>query len=277
MYYLYKKSKNAVLPKFHYSFKSFEEFYAIAHLLEVPVIGAYYIQIKSDSYKDIIGFINIEHQFSTLLVYIELGESLLDYISLQKPNVSVLNSKSNFEVFKELIEKYRILFDKKCIDIMYSAIGHSYSDMDEALELLSKTYPNQMITKNELNKLFVLDDTVYPRSVCIMYIRMDRWRRSKLNKCIDYFGNDLVLYSMRKTVRKLLDDKIKYLKTGSGGYLAKTLPTMNIVRMAIALDYERRGFMDITTILELYERGETINDIVQERTIPVADEEYYAY
>ena len=151
--------------------------------------------------------------YSTLVVYIETSESLLEYITLQKPQVSILNSKSNFEVFKELIEKYRILFDKNCIQTMYSAIGHSYSDMDEALELLQKTFPNKKITVNELNKLFVIDDTVYPRNVCISYIRMDRWRKSKLNKCLDYFGNDLVLYSMRKTVRKFLDEKIKYLKT----------------------------------------------------------------
>ena len=275
MYYLYKKSKSSELPKFHYMFKSFEEFYKIANLLEVPLIGSYYIQIKSDSYKDIMNFLNIEHTYSALVVYIEMSESLLEYVALQKPQVSMLDSKSNFEVFKELIEKYRILFDKNCIRLMYSAIGHSYADMDEALELLQKTYPNTKITKNELNKLFVIDDTVYPRSVCIMYIRMDRWRQARLRKCIDYFGNDLVLYSMRKTTRKLLDEKIKYLKTGRGSYLARTLPAMNIVKLAMALDYERRGFMDVTTILNLYEKGETINDFVQKRTVSFADEKHY--
>ena len=256
-------------------FKNFSEFYNIANILEVPLIGSYYIQIKSDSYKDIMNFLNIEHMYSTLVIYIETSESLLEYITLQKPQVSILNSKSNFEVFKELIEKYRILFDKNCIQIMYSAIGHSYSDMDEALELLQKTFPNKKITVNELNKLFVIDDTVYPRNVCISYIRMDRWRKSKLNKCLDYFGNDLVLYSMRKTVRKFLDEKIKYLKTGSGSNLIKTLPTENIIKLSKALDYERGTFMDVTTVLNLYERGETIYDFIQKRALSASDEEYY--
>lgn len=256
-------------------FTTFDEFYPIANLLEVPLIGSYYIQIKSDSYKDIMSFLNVEHNYSMLVIYIEVSESLLEYIALQKPQVSMLDSKSNFEVFKELIEKYRILFDKNCIQTMYSAIGHSYADMDEALELLQKTFPNTTITRNELNKLFVIDDTVYPRSVCIMYIRMDRWRKARLKKCIEYFGNDLVLYSMRKTTRKLLDEKIKYLKTGKGSYLIKTLPTMNIVKLAMALDYERRGFMDITTILNLYEKGETVNDFIQERALSFADEKHY--
>ena len=115
MYYLYKKSKGNALPAFRYNFKKFEDFYEIAKLLEVPVVGNYYIRIKSDSFKDIMNFINVSESYALLIVYIEVSESLLNYITLQKPNVSLLESKSNFEVFKELISKYGILFKENCI------------------------------------------------------------------------------------------------------------------------------------------------------------------
>lgn len=277
MYYLYKKSKSTELPEFQYIFKKFEDFYEIAKLLEVPLIGAYYIKIKTDSYKDIMNFIDCAETYSTLVIYIEVSESLLNYITLQKPTVQLLESKSNYEVFKELVSKYGILFKKNCLRTMYFAIGHSYAEMDEALELLQRTFPDvSPITENEISRLFVVDNTIYPRSVCIMFIRLDRGRYSNLNKCIEYFGNDMVLYSMRKTARKFLEEKINYLKTGRGSKLIALLPYLNIVRLCNALDYSRGRFMDIRTILTLYEEGVYVNDTLQERTFSLTDEEYYA-
>lgn len=277
MYYLYKKSKSTELPEFQYIFKKFDDFYEVAKLLEVPLIGAYYINIKTDSYKDIMSFINTSESYSTLVVYIEVSESLLNYITLQKPTVKLLESKSNYEVFKELISKYGILFNKNCIRTMYFAIGHSYADMDEALELLQRTFPDvSPITENEISKLFIVDNVTYPRNVCIMFLRLDRGRYSNLRKCIDHFGNDLVLYSMRKTAKKFLQEKLIYLKTGKGSKLISMISYLNIVKLCNALDYNRRRFMDITTILTLYEQGVTINDTLQKRTISITDEEYYA-
>lgn len=275
MYYLYKKTRNTELPEFMYSFGKFEDFYQVAKVLEVPVIGNYNIRIKSDSYNDIIEFIRQSDSYNTLIVYIEISESLLNYISLQLPNVSLLSSQSNYEVFTELITKYKILFNKGCIRLMYSAIEHTYTEMSEALELLQKTYPNQTITEKELSELFVVDNIIYPRNVCIMYLRLDRWRESKLRKCVEYFGNDLVFYSIRKNVNQFLKDKTKYLKTGKGSGIIKMLPTNNIVRMFYAVNSGRRGFKDIVTIMKLYEKGLVINDYLQERTISYTDDKYY--
>ena len=277
MYYLYKKSKSNELPEFVYTFKGFDDFYEVAKLLEIPLVGSYYIRIKTDSYKDIMNFIEVENSYNHLVIYIEISETLLEYIVLQKPQVSLLDSKSNFEVFKELISKYNILFDKGCIERLYFAIGHSYIEMSEALDLIKQTYPNtSLITNNELSRLFVIDRLIYPRSVCIMYLRLDRGRQSNLEKCIEYFGNDLVMFSMRKTARKFLDEKTKYLKTGRGSNLIKTIPMDNIVKLCCALDYNRGIFKDIRTILSMYEKGEFVNDTLQKRTYSLTDEKYYA-
>lgn len=277
MYYLYKKSKGATLPKFAYTFGKFSDFYEIAKLLEVPFFDAYYIRVKSDSYKDILQFMEVHENYPTIIVYIEVSESLLDYIRLQKPGASLLDSKSNYEVFCELVSKYGVLFAKGCIRTMYFAIGHDYAEMNEALELLTKTFPDTSpITEKEISELFIVDKLIYPRSVAILYLRMDRGRKGGLKRCIEYFGNDLVLFAMRKNVQSFLKDKIKYLKTGKGSGLIKTIPTNNLVRLYDALVLNRRGFKDITLILSLYEKGVTVNDFVQNRTVSFADAEYNA-
>lgn len=277
MYYLYKRSKSTELPKFDYSFNKFDDFYAVTKLLEVPLIGTYHIRVKSDVYKDIVNFMNVSGQYSTMFIYIEVGEALLDYVILHKPDVSLLESKSNFELFKELVTKYNILFDKNCVKTMYYAIGHSYAEMDEALQLLSTTFKDvKVITLNEISKLFVVDNIVYPRSVCIMFLMQYRGRYGNLNKCMTTFGNDMVLYSIRKSARNFLDEKTKYLKTGYGSKLIQMMPYMNIIKLLNCIDYSRGKFMDVRSILSMYEKGVTVNDTLQKRTLSLADEEYYS-
>ncbi len=273
MYYLYKKSRSVALPKFTYTFTKFQDFYALANVLTASLTGTYYVRIKSDSYKDIMQFIESEGNYPWLNIYIETSQSLMDYITLRKPNINLLSAKSNYETFCDLISKYEMLFDVGCIQILYSAIDHEYGAMVEALELLQQEYPDvRKYTKKEIAALFVVDNLIYPRSVCISYLRLDRWRKSKAFKCVDYFGNDLVLYAIRKNVVSLLDEKIKYLKTGNGSNLIKTIPVNNIVRLYNALHYGRGKFMDILTILDLYEKGETVNDNLQKRALSYTNE-----
>lgn len=265
MYYLYKKSKQVQLPQFHYRFKRFDEFYDLANRMKISIFGVLYINIVSDAYDDIVNFIEVSEQYSGMIIYIEVNEALLGYIKLAKPYASMLSGQSNYEVYKTLVNKYSILFDKGVMDKVYFSIGHSYEEMDEAMILIKDSYPNEVIITLEMaTKIFVIEDLIYPRSVLISYLRLDRGRRNNLDKCVEYFGNDLVLYSMRKTMRKFLKEKISYLKSGKGSYLIKTIPVCNLIFMADVLDYNRHGFKEIKTIMALYEKGETINDFVHE-------------
>lgn len=272
MYYLYKKSKSVALPRFTYTFAKFEDFYQTAKVLTASLVDTYSIRIKSDSYKDIVQFISSGQDYPWMTIYIETTQSIMDYVSLTKPNVSMLSAKSNWDTFTDLISRYGILFDRGCIQILYRAIDHEYDSMIEALELIKQEYPNKKITEKEVSSLFVVDNLIYPRSVCISYLRMDRWRRSRAVKCVDYFGNDLVLYSIRKNVVGFLNEKINYLKTGKGSALIKQIPVYNIIRLYNALHAGRVGFKDILVILDLYEKGETVNDTLQERTLSYSDE-----
>lgn len=277
MYYLYKKAKGNSLPNFSYTFKKFEEFYNVANVLTVPLVGTYNINVKSDSYDDVKQFINISYTYQYLVIYIEVSENLLEYIVMHIPKVQLLDSKSNYELFKELVEKYGILFKKGCLKTLYFAIGHTYEEMTEALEQIKYTFPDvREISDTELNELFVIDKLIYPRSICIAYIRLDRGRKTQLTKCVGYFGNDLVLFAMRKAAKKFLEEKIQYYKTGKGSNLIKTMPMENIIKMNMALMYKRSSFMDIYTIMSLYEKGVYVDDFIQRKTVSSSDEEYYS-
>lgn len=278
MYYLYKKSKSVALPSFAYTFAKFSDFYAMAEVLTVSLVDSYFIRIKSDSYKDIMQFIESPNNaYPGLTIYIETTQSLMDYIVLRKPAVSLLSSKSNYETFEDLISRYKILFDRGCVKTLYFAIEHDYTSMVEALELILQTYPDvSPITEKEIANLFIVDKLIYPRNVCIAYLRLDRGRAGQLRKCVDYFGNDLVLYAIRKNLGNFLEEKTKYLKTGKGSGLIKTIPLMNIVKMYNAINFGRGRFKDITTILSLYEKGATIDDTLQKRTVSYPNEKYNA-
>lgn len=264
MYYLTKKQKLSEAPKFDWELKGFDEFYELAKITTVPILGTYYIKVKSDNYNDIIHFIDTSDQYSYMVIYVEVSESLLKYIALRKPHVSLLNSKTDFEIWLTLIEKYELLFDKKVHILLYNSISHDYQDMVDALELLKDKIPhNILITKSILQNYFVLDTIVYPRTVLMSYLRMDRFRKSKLKTCINDMGNDLVFYSMRKTLRKLLTEKIAYLKSGTGPTYIKGIPIENIVKMLYLFDYDNRHFHDVYTLLNMYEKGDCLNDYLR--------------
>ncbi len=265
MYWLYKKDKSLVLPIFDYTFGSFKDFYEVSKVIKIPLLkSAYNVKIKTDSYSDLKEFLDRSGEFSFLQIYVQVEESMLRYVKMNNPNVSLIDSKSNWEIFEELVSMNNVLFKHGCMKIFYNAVPHTYEDINAGLSDLKVMFPNTEITEKELSELFPIDTYVYPRQVLIAYLKMDRWRQSKLNKCLEVFGNDLTLYAMRNNCKKIFESKIKYLKTGIGNYLDKLLPSKNIVFMMDLLVYNRRGFKDIYTILSLYERGETINDFISD-------------
>lgn len=268
MYWLYKKSKSLVLPDFDYTFANFNEFYELSKVIKIPLLkSAYNIKIKTDNYDALIEFIDRSSEFVFLQIYVEIEESLLKFIKMGRPSVTLLDSKTNWEVFEELVSAHEILFKHGAMKLFYNAIPHTYDDINAGLNEIKVMFPNQEIGEKELAQLFPIDSYIYPRQVLIAYLRLDRWRESKLNKCVDTFGNDLVLYAMRNNCKKIFESKVRYLKTGIGEGLVKQIPVKNLVSMMNLLWYDRRGFKDIGTILYIYERGETINDFVPRKTV----------
>jgi hypothetical protein len=266
VYYLYSKAKKGSLPKFDYTFNKFEDFYAIGKILTRKLDGLYEVNIKANKYDEVMEFINISEQYWYLNIYITMAEPLLDRVLKGKPAANTLSMKDDYEVWTDLIQKYNILFDKGCIKKIYWSIKHDYDTMTNALTEIKSAYGDRIVTMKMVEKVIQLDDFVYPRSVCISYVKMDRFRRSRLNKSVQCFGSDLVYYAMRKNVTNLLEAKMQYFKTGNGNNLIKALPMDNLVKLNYAFIVAPSGFKDIYTLLNLYEKGVYLDDYLQERT-----------
>ena len=267
MYYLYDKTSHKDLPSFDFIYANFEDFYMSADVLTISLYCAYNICIKSESYDKIKTFVRSANQYKDMNIYIEVNKSLLEYIQLYNTDISTIDTLTDYEVYEELVKRYGVLFDKGCAKKLYFGLEHTYSVMEEAIQKIASLYPaGTLITYDILTNLFVLENTIYPRQVCIQFIRMDRWRWQKFNKCKEQFNNDMITYSIRKNCRKFLKDKYQYLKSGVGSNLIKTLPIENIIKMLLVFDYNRRGFMDVEILLNMYERGDNVNDLLSKRT-----------
>lgn len=266
MYYLFSKKTDNAVPRCTYNFNNFKDFYNIASSLTRGIRGKYNIKVKSDSLSEVKEFINNEERYSYLDVYIEVSDTLMDLVQLSKPGARRLSAQDNYEVWKDLISKFKLLFDTRCADMLYWSIEHTYEKMYGTLSTLSKAYGYKAITKPMIEKFFILDETVYPRNVCISYIRMDRFRKGKLTKCLASFGNDITFYAIRKNVRQLLDSKLAYLKTGRGSDLIKSLELDNILKLTYAFESCPQGICDVYIVLNLYEKGDYINAYLQQGT-----------
>lgn len=266
MYYLFKKKTDNTVPRCTYNFNNFKDFYNVAPSLTRTIRGKYNIKVKTDSLSELREFIDNEQIYGHLDVYIEVSDTLMNLIQLSKPGARKLSAQDNYEVWQELISKFKLLFDIKCADMLYWSTEHTYDKMQNTLSTLSKAYGYRLITKPMIEKYFILDETVYPRNVCISYIRMDRFRRSKLTKCLSSFGNDIAFYAIRKNTRQLLNSKLIYLKTGKGSDMIKSLELENILKLNYAFENCPQGIRDVYIILNLYEKGAYINDYLQQRT-----------
>lgn len=261
MLYLYIKSKKTVLPNIHFSFRNLEDFKGIVKSLTYTFTGPYAIKLKELSKEEIIELVNSSDIYKHVDIYIEVNESLLKYVRSYYPSVKTINSISYYELYEKLIKKYNLLLERGGLKFLYSVIEKDYDAMEEFIANLKGIYGNNPVSIKTLKENYILDDYTYPRTALISYLRMERWRESRLKKSINQFGNDLVLYSMRKNIRRIFNDKLNYLTTGDGAGYVKYIPTNNIIAMMNALDYSRGRFKDIFLILKLYEKGITINDI----------------
>lgn len=269
MYVIRKAKKKATYPDTNYSFKDFKGFYEIAENLDVPIFGKYAVIIKTEDVEQITEFINNEQRYSEFVVYIYTSQAVIDYMSLRKPDLKVDSGKSEYQTFVELIKKHGILFSKGVDDLLYKSIEHSYEEMDNVLLRIKVEYPNTEITEKLLEQLVVLNKVIYPRVVLMAYLRQDRWRLQKLRKCVEQMGNDIVYWSIKKTLKKMITDKTQYLKSGINTAGIKYVDSNNLMLMYRTFVVGSGYLTDVELLMRLYEEGVTVYDIVQEDTFSV--------
>lgn len=266
MYYLYSGKDKKQLSKCDYSFKNMNEFYEMSKVLTHKITGPYVIQIKGNTYQEVEEFIKNSESYKHLIIYIELQQEVFDYVRARQPNASILNQENIYDVWVELVQRYNLVLAKGCLKNLFFSIKHDYDTMSEIVLELKRAYGDVEVNMDMIKKVVSIDDIVYPRSVLLSYIRMERSRKKKLSLCLANFDKNLVYNSMKKNCAKLLEQKNNYYKTGKGSDLIKTIPYDNLLKMYYAFLTNLKTVHDIELLLKLYEKGEYLNDYIQTET-----------
>lgn len=262
MYYVCKNQNN--VPECFYNLDNVDELFDLLGVLTKPLIGELNVSIKLKSYGDVVRVINAEQRYGDINLYVIVDESLYNYTLRYKPGIRSIDEKSSYDMLKDLISEYNILLDTNCLKLLYYSIDHSYAEMKEAVQTIKDHFKDKhTVTKQDLEELFDLNGTLYPRNVLMMYLTMNKWRNTYLQKVLELYGNDITYGAMYKNIKKIFQAKFQYYKTGDGPNYIKKIPLQNVARMYDVFIQNERNFNDITTILNLYEQGGTLNDIVQ--------------
>lgn len=259
-----KKGRDNTDFNYDYIFKDFSQFYEIADTLTYSIFGRYKIKIITEDIEEVIRFIKYESRYQSLDIHIYMPEAAIDYIQQRDTKISIQGSIKDIDIFKGLISNKNILFEKGVMYTLYNSISHDLDSMEKALNtIVSEFGIGVPVSEKMLNTLFVLNKTVYPKTVLISFIQMERYRWIKFEKSISVVGNQVLLGAMIKNMKQFIKDKVIYYKTGRASSLTKSLNINNLMLLYRILVSERNGFNDAKLLLTLYERGISAYDILQ--------------
>lgn len=265
MYRLRKKKKKEVYDGFDYVYESFSEFYKHSNMFIVKFTGKYNIAIVSSKPDEIIEFMENSHRYEHFNVVIYVEPTVVDVLSERYVNVIVDGNSSPYDDFLRIVNEKSLLIDRKLLNILYSSISHDINDMEAIVQSLVDTFGQQrLITEQMLSSKVILSKIVYPRQVAIEYLRMSKWRENKLEKCLEFMSNDVVLFSTINNVKAMIEQKAKFYTTGVK--INKQLDSIwidNLVLMYNIFVVERNDVKDVVLLYKLYERGMCPNDLLQ--------------
>lgn len=259
-----KKGRDSTDFRYDYIFKDFAQFYEIANTLTYSIFGRYTIKIVTDVIEDVIVFIKNSEKYMFLDISIYMPEAAIDYIQQYDTKINVQGSVRDIDAFKELISNKNILFEKGVMYTLYNSIQHDSESMEKALNLIvSEIGLGVPISEKILSTLFLLNKVVYPKTVLISFIQMNRYRWAKFEKSISTVGNRVLLAAMIKNIKQFINDKVVYYKTGKVSTFTKNLNTDNLMLLYRVLVSERENVNDARLLLTLYERSLSPYDILQ--------------
>lgn len=242
---------------FDYVVSSIEDLKELMKDIYKPIFGEYVIKLTLKELQDIKYVVQNQGMFGHLKLYVCLSSSVFKKFQLAMPNADLKSKMTLYEYMMEGIGTRGLLIDKDAVRSLYSSIGKTREEVDIALDILSNNFGRYLrITKKELSKYFALNEIVYPRTVLLDYIRLSRFRKSRLHRCLRDIDDDIVLAAMVKNIKALHKEKVKYLSTGLGSDLIRKLNTRNINLLYYILVVAKPYHLnDVVVLLELYERG----------------------
>ena len=88
--------------------------------------------------------------------------------------------------------------------------------------------------------------------------------KAELDGTVYFISNDIVFYSIRKELNKMIDDKAKYIKTSSPAYM-RNVNTVNLNFAYRVFCLDNLNIKNVELLFKLYERGVTPYDFLLEK------------
>lgn len=263
MYRVIKYTKKVDLSIFDYVFKTFEEFYNITCYIKYPLFGVYRIAVITNNVNDTIRFVDDEGKYFHLDITIMMEEAQIERVSVVRPDLKTEETAGVYDTWKNMIGERGLLFDKYMTYKLYQSVEHDTASMVETLDMVKREYPmpGDLITEDKLRKLFILNDTVYPRQVLMKFLNMERSRWKLLKMCMSQIDAGVITGATSNNIKKLLADKAVYLRTGDGSDYIKRIPTRNLLIANKVFCTKRYGLDDPYILYTLYENGKSVGDI----------------
>lgn len=255
-------TKKTDLSSYDYVFKSFDEFYDISYYIKYPLFGVYSIAIITNKINDMIRFIDNEDSYFHFDITIMMEEAQIQKVAVVRPDVKLESVAGAYDTWKRMASERELLFDEYMTYKLYASIEHDTASMIEALDLVKNEYPNgELITKDRLSKLFVLDETIYPRQVLLKFLNMERSRWKLLRMCQEQMDNGVIVGATVNNIRKLIESKAIYFRTGITQEYIKRINTQNLIIAEKVFCTNRYGLDEPFILYKLYENGLSVGDI----------------
>lgn len=266
MYTIVPVVGKTAMPMHDYMFTDFSEFYKIAGILTFKLTGRWSIGIKTENIAAVKEFLKVEGTYSHLAITVYMSEKQVDFLAMYEQDIHTAEQTKPYAIFQNLCSSKNLLFAKNVGLLVYKSIEHDIDAMEHAVNLLYQKFgAYNMISEKMISSYFMINKAVYPRTVVLQYLWLSRWRASKLQACLNDFGNDVVLYAGIRNIKKLVEEKCTYFSTGNASKLIKTIDTKRLNLMYRVFVIERANFKDVSILFSLYERGLSCYDFVQER------------
>lgn len=266
MYTLIRKKGKQGIQAYDYVFKDFKAYDEVTASLTYKLSGRYAIRVDSEKADEVLAFVQDVGRHERFDVDIYMSANTLEYLAQRNTHLNIRGEVSPVEAFKQLVSEKRILFAKDVMYTLYNSIAHDMETMESALDHVAGEFGQEaVVTEKMLSGLFLLNKVVYPRTVLLAFLRMERYRWKKAEASVAEIGNAVVAGAMAKNTKKLVKEKATYYMTGQGSALIKGIDTKNLMLMYRVLVAERVGLEDVALLMKLYERGISPYDILQQR------------
>lgn len=257
-----KLTKKADFSIYDYVFKKFDDFYDLNTFIKFPLFGVYSIAVVTSQIPDIIEFIRNEEKYIHLDITLFVEEAQIERLAIKLPDINISGSSGEYDTWLQMISDRELLFDDYMTYKLYSSIEHNTAAMLDALDLLKAEYKNgEKITRERLDRLFVINDIIYPRQVLIKFINMEKTRWKLLDMCMKQMDGGLIVGATVNNIRKMIEGKANYFNSGDSKEYMRRINTANLLIAYKVFCTERNNVDDPFILYKFYENGLSVGEI----------------